>query len=180
MIATFNQDDFPEALAVKMELLPWLFPLHMLSGALALVLLPLTLLLRHRPALHRPAGRLTAVIVIIAGVTAFPVAWAEPVTWWSAAGFSAQGTVWLILLALALWHIRHGRSDDHRRMMLLMTATTSGAIFFRVYLALWAIWAQGRHFELFYACDAWLAWLLPLATCAFLLKQAGSDSANPG
>ena len=180
MIATFNQDDFPEALAVKMELLPLLFPLHMLSGGLALVLLPLTLMLHARPALHRPAGRLTALTVIVAGVTAFPVAWAEPVTWWSAAGFTAQAAVWLVLLALALWHIRHGRTGDHRRMMLLMTATASGAIFFRVYLALWAIWAQGRNFELFYACDAWLAWLLPLAIGAFLLKQAGSDSANPG
>ena len=64
-------------------------------------------------------------------------------------------------------------------MMVMLAATTSGAIFFRIYLALWAIFAQGKHFELFYACDAWIAWLLPLVFSARLMRQNGTWRSLP-
>ncbi len=166
----FDQADFPEALAVKVELLPVVFPLHMFTGAMALILIPIAYALRKHPAWHRLAGRIAATDVIVAGLTAFPVAWVEPVSPWSAAGFTAQACTWLALLSLAIWHIRSGRVEAHRACMLMMAATTSGAVFFRIYLALWAIFAQGRHFLAFYACDAWIAWLLPLLVTAFALK----------
>jgi uncharacterized membrane protein YozB (DUF420 family) len=168
---TFDQSDFPEALAVKVELLPLVFPVHMFSGAMALLLVPIAYALRSRPALHRVAGRIAAADVLVAGLTAFPVAWVAPVNRWSAAGFTAQACTWLALLALALWNIRQGRVERHRAFMLMMAATTSGAVFFRIYLALWAIVSGGRHFALFYACDAWIAWTLPLLATAFALKH---------
>lgn len=171
LLAAFDQDDFPESLAVKMELLPLLFPLHMMTGALALVLLPLAILLRRRPRWHRPLGRIAALDVLIAGLTAYPVAWVAPVTFWSAAGFSAQATTWLALLALGLNNIRRRRIEAHWTCMLLMAATTSGAVFFRVFLALWAMSGSGRWFDTFYACDAWVAWLLPLSATALLLRK---------
>lgn len=174
LIQTFDQDDFPEALLVKVEALPVIFPVHMFAGALALVLIPLALLLRPWPRWHRLAGRIAAADVLVAGLTALPVAWVEPVTPWSVAGFIAQATVWLTFLILGLRHIRAGRVDEHRNCMLLMTATASGAIFFRVYLASWAIAAEGRHFAAFYSADAWLAWLLPLLTTALFIKKRGA------
>lgn len=167
---TFDQDDFPEDLLLKVELMPVLFPVHMFTGALALVLIPAALLLRPWRKWHRIAGRIAAVDVLVAGLTAYPVALIAPVTPWSAAGFTAQATVWLILLGLGLWNIRCGRVEWHRVCMLLMTATASGAIFFRIYLASWAILAQGKHFAVFYAWNAWLAWLLPLLGTALILR----------
>ena len=166
--------DFPEALAIKVELLPLIFPLHMVTGGLALLLVPLAIALRRRPRWHRMAGRIAAIDITFAGVTALPVALVAPVTPWSAAGFTAQGCTWLVLLGRGLWNIRHGRVAGHRAMMVMLAATTSGAIFFRIYLALWAIFAQGRGFELFYACDAWIAWLLPLAISARMMRQDGA------
>lgn len=174
LLAPLHVDDFPEELAIKAELLPVTFTLHMVSGALALVLVPLALLLSGHPRWHRPLARIAALDVAIAGVTAFPVALVAPVTAWSAWGFTAQGAVWLILLGLGLWHIRAGRSAQHRACMMLMAATMTGAIFFRVYLALWAIFAQGRHYELFYAIDAWVAWSVPLGLTALVLRQQGN------
>jgi hypothetical protein len=171
LMQTFDQDDFPEALLVKVEALPVIFPLHMFAGALALVLIPLALLLCPWPRWHRAAGRIVAADVLVAGVTAFPVAWTEPVTPWSGAGFVAQAAVWLSFLALGIWNIRRGRIEQHRACMLLMTATASGAIFFRIYLASWAILGQGRHFAAFYSIDAWLAWVLPLAGTALFIKK---------
>jgi uncharacterized membrane protein len=182
LMQTFDQDDFPEALLVKVEALPVIFPVHMFTGALALVLVPLALLLRPWPRWHRIAGRIAAGDVLVAGITAFPVAWVEPVTPWSGAGFIAQAAVWLAFLALGIWNIRRGRIEQHRACMLLMTATASGAIFFRVYLASWTIVGEGRHFAAFYSGDAWLAWLLPLlATALFIkkrhtIKQAGGGA----
>lgn len=168
-------DDFPEALAIKVELMPVIFPLHMLSGGLALLLVPLALAARLRPRWHKLAGRIAAADVAIAGLTAFPVALVEPVTWGSALGFSAQGTLWLGLLALGIWNIRRRRPAAHRAAMLLMAATTTGAVFFRVYLALYAMIGGFRHYELFYAFDAWIAWSLPLLAMALWLKRTGAS-----
>lgn len=172
-------DDFPETLAVKAELMPLVFPVHMVTGGLALVLVPLAILLRHHPRWHRPVARATAVDVVLAGVTAFPVALIAPVTQASALGFTAQGALWLVLLALGIRHIRAGRIEAHRACMLLLAAATSGAVFFRVYLALFAILGSMRHYELFYALDAWLAWGLPTAITAVVLKRAGDLRADP-
>jgi uncharacterized membrane protein YozB (DUF420 family) len=168
--AAFVNEDFPESLAVKVELLPLIFPVHMITGALALVLLPIVLLLRRRPRWHRLVGRIAAADVLVSGLTAFPVALAAPVTLWSAAGFSAQATTWLVLLGLGIYNIRRRRIAAHRNCMLLMVATTSGAVFFRIYLALWAMVGSTRWFETFYACDAWMAWLLPLIGTAMVLR----------
>jgi hypothetical protein len=172
-------DDFPEALAVKVELLPWLFPLHMITGGLALVLVPLTLLLRRHARWHRLAGRITALDVLIAGLTAFPVALIAPVTPLSAWGFAAQGAVWLVLLGLGIWNIRRRKIAAHRACMLLMAATTTGALFFRIYLALFAMYGDLRHYERFYALDAWIAWSFPLAGMAFFLKRTGAFGTLP-
>lgn len=175
-LQTFDQDDFPEDLLLKVELMPVIFPVHMFTGALALVLIPLALLLRPRSGIyrrkwHRIAGRVAAADVTVAGLTAYPVALVAPVTTWSAAGFTAQATAWLMFLGLGIWNIRRGRPERHREFMLLMAAAASGAIFFRVYLASWAILAQGKHFAVFYAWNAWLAWLLPLLGTALVLRS---------
>jgi uncharacterized membrane protein YozB (DUF420 family) len=180
LLQAFDQDDFPEALLVKVEALPLIFPLHMVTGALALALIPLALALRTWPRRHRAAGRIAAADVLVAGVTAFPVAWTEPITPWSGAGFIAQAAVWLTFLALGIGHIRAGRTEQHRACMLLMTATASGAIFFRVYLASWAILAEGRHFAGFYSLDAWLAWLLPLLATAIVIKKRAAVKQTGG
>jgi len=171
LFCAVSYDDFPEALAIKVELLPVIFPIHMVTGGLALMLLPLVIALRRRPRWHRPLGRIAAIDVAVAGLTAYPVAWVVPVTTVSAAGFSAQATTWLALLAAGLWNIRRRRFAAHWQCMLLMTATTYGAVFFRVFLALWAMSGSQRWYETFYACDSWIAWMLPLGVTAVLLVR---------
>ena len=167
---SWNNDNFPEALGVKLELLPVIFPLHMISGGLALLLVPLTIALRHTP-WHKLAGRVAGIDVLIAGLTAIPVALEAPVTLLSAAGFTAQGCVWLALVVHGWWNIRHGKAAAHARAMLLVAAVTSGAVFFRIYLGLWARFGVHGYFKAFYACDAWAAWGLPLLAMALLTRS---------
>lgn len=165
----FDNDDFPESLAVKIELLPIIFPLHMITGAFALVLLPAAYALRRNSRWHKITGRVAAGDVLISGITAFPVALVAPVTAGSAAGFTAQAGTWVILLIMGIRAIRNGNIGAHRACMLMMAATTSGAIFFRVYLALWAKYGSVRYFEAFYIFDAWAAWMMPLISCALIM-----------
>ncbi len=165
---SWDNDSFPEALAVKLDLLPWLFPLHMITGGMALVLVPLVLGLRGSR-WHKLAGRIAAADILVAGITAVPVALQAPVTRLSAAGFTAQSLTWMTLLALGLWHIRNGRILQHRACMLLMAAVTSGAMFFRIYLGLWKAYGVPEYFYTFYAIDAWIAWGLPLLLMSAVL-----------
>lgn len=174
LIAPWQVEDFPEALYVKAELLPWIFPAHMITGGLALLLVPAMIVLSKYPRWHKLLAKLTLPVVLVAGLTAFPVALVAPVTPVSAWGFAAQGAVWLALLGLGIWQIRAGRIAQHRACMLLMAATTTGAVFFRIYLALFALWGHPRDYEAFYGLDAWLAWLLPLIAMAFFLKRTGA------
>lgn len=172
-------EDFPEALYVKVELLPWIFPAHMIAGGLALLLVPAMIGLSRWPRWHRLLAWIAVPVVLVAGVTAFPVALIAPVTPLSAWGFAAQGAVWLALLGRGIWHIRRGRVAQHRQAMLLMAAVTSGAVFFRIYLALFALYGHPRDYRAFYAVDAWLAWALPLAAMAFFLKRSGATAVDP-
>lgn len=166
---SYDNEGFPEALAVKLELLPVIFPVHMVTGGLALLLVPAALLLRGTR-WHRLAGRLAATVILIAGVTAIPVAVVMPVTPVSAAGFVAQSVAWIVLLGAGIWSIRTRRVASHRASMLMLAAVTSGALFFRLYLGLWKVFGEARSFERFYALDAWIAWGLPLLAVAAWLQ----------
>lgn len=157
-----NSDAFPEAILIKVLAWPTIFPIHMITGAFALLLVPAAIALSGRP-WHRFMARIAALDVLVAGLTAIPVALESPITPWAAAGFTTQAMLWLTLLGLGLFFIRRGDARKHRACMLLMAAATSGAMFFRVYLAAWVAWNGYAHFKLFYSCDAWAAWLTPLA-----------------
>jgi hypothetical protein len=178
LIAPFKVEDFPDNLYVKVERIPAIFAVHMVAGGLALLLVPLAIALSRHPRWHRPIARIAALDIAVAGITAFPVALVVPVTRVSAAGFSAQGAAWLALLAAGIVFIRRKQVVRHRECMLMLAAVTSGAVFFRIYLALWAIFGSLRWFEEFYALDAWIAWLIPLGVTAFLIKRGGGFKTN--
>jgi Predicted membrane protein (DUF2306) len=168
----WDSEGFPEALAVKLELLPIIFPVHMVAGGLSLLLVPATILLRKTP-FHKTMGRITAADILLAGVTAPFVAWAVPVTIVSAAGFTAQALVWVGLLSAGIWNIRNGHIAAHQTCMLLMAAVTSGALFFRIFLGLWVKFGHHHYFNEFYAVNAWIAWSLPLLTVLVFARVSG-------
>ncbi len=171
MSSTFYNDAFPENLAIKIELMPLIFPVHMFTGALALILLPIAYWLRRNSRWHKYVGRIAAFDVCIAGVTAFPVAFIAPITFWSALGFSAQALLWLICLALGIYFIRNRRMAAHRACMLMMMATTAGALVFRISHALWSHYGSILYFDEFYIINSWAAWLLPVVMCAAILRK---------
>ena len=181
----WDSSDFPEMLAVKVMEWPTIFPVHMVSGGFALLLVPAAIALA-RTRGHRIIAPLAALTVVVAAATSVPVAWASPLTRWTAIGFTTQAVVWVALLGLGLLGLWRGDVRRHRACMLLMAAVTSGAMLFRVYLALWVAFAGYAHFRTFYSCDAFFGWLTPLAGMALWLqldsrvRRAKSPDARAG
>ncbi len=173
----YINEGFPEALAVKVELLPLIFPIHMVAGGLSLLLVPITIFFSHTQ-YHKFLGRLTAADILVAGATAPFVAWAVPVTIMSAAGFTMQSILWIGLLAAGIWNIRNRRIVAHQACMLLLAAVTSGALFFRLFLGLWVRFGDHHYFNDFYAVNAWIAWGIPLLAVLVFHRLRGKKGAQ--
>jgi hypothetical protein len=142
------------------ERVPVLFRLHMASSALALMLLPFVIAYRQAPDLHRVLGRLVGIFVVAGGLTALPVAVLSHSGGMARAGFFVQGLVWLLLFAHGWIAIRSGDRTHHIRMMLAMTAVTTGAVWFRVMVGLALVFHL--PFDAVYALAAWAGWMIPL------------------
>jgi hypothetical protein len=143
------------------ERIPLLFGTHMAASALALLLLPFVIAARHANDLHRALGRTLGVFVVLGGLTALPVAVVSSSGDMARAGFFAQGLVWLWLFAAGWRAIRARDRRSQARLMLAMTAVTTGAVWFRVITGT----ALLLHlpFEAAYAFAAWAGWMIPLA-----------------
>lgn len=138
----------------------------MASAAIALGLIPAAILLRERPAWHRPVGRLAALFALIAGSVALPSAILSEAPFAARAGFLLQGLVWLGLLIAGWRAIRARDRSRHVTLMLAMAAVGSGAVWLRPLLA--AALALDLPYEISYAILAWAAWLMPLAATLWL------------
>lgn len=159
----------PYELAVIDEAHPGLFRAHMMSGALALLLVPAAIVVRLRPRRHRMLGRAAASAVLVAGLTALPVALAGVALPPARAGFVAQAIVWLGLLGIGWRAIRRGDAAAHRRAMLCLAAVTSAALWLRPAMVLARL--TDWPFDIAYAAIAWGAWLLPLTAAAALTSR---------
>ena len=142
------------------ERVPVVFRLHMISSALALVLLPFAISVRNRPHLHRPLGRALGIFVVVGGLTALPVAVLSSSGEMARVGFFVQGLVWLALFGQGWQAIRAHDRGRHARLMLMMAAVTTGAVWFRLITGAAIIF--GLPFEPMYALAAWIGWLVPL------------------
>ncbi len=139
---------------------PIIFRAHMVSAALALLLLPVVIGLRKRGEFHRPLGRLLGGFVVIGGLTALPVAALSESAIAARAGFFVQGLVWIALLGGAYAAIKKRQISRHAHLMLAMAAVTTGAVWFRLITG--AALQLHLPFEASYAFAAWAGWLIPL------------------
>jgi uncharacterized membrane protein YozB (DUF420 family) len=163
----------PFNLHVVDERLPGIFKLHMLASGAALVLIPLVIATRKRRSIHRPLGRLTALLVVTGALTSFPVAYESTSVLPARLGFVAQGVVWLALIAAGVAAIRAKQRARHATLMLAMSAVASGAIWVRLTTAVVA--SYDLPFETIYACATWLGWLVPLGLVLAFAPPLGSS-----
>lgn len=155
----------PYEMFLLAERVPLLFRVHMISSALALLLLPAAIATRRNRNFHRPLGRALGVFVVVGGLTAIPVAVVSSSGDVARAGFFVQGLVWLGLLFSGWRAIRLRETGRHARMMLAMAAVTTGAVWFRLIVGL-ALYFE-LPFDVMYGLAAWIGWILPLALVFF-------------
>jgi hypothetical protein len=151
----------PYEMFLLSERLPVIFKLHMLTGAAVLLLAPFVIAVRRQTSTHRMLGRILGGFVIVAGLSAFPVALISHSPLLARVGFFVQGLVWLGLFAMAIGAIRRGDRARHVRLMLAMVAVTSGAVWFRVLTG--SAIVLDLPFAEIYSAAAWIGWLIPLA-----------------
>jgi len=156
----------PYNLFIVDERLPGIFKLHMLASGAALLLIPLVVALRRSSAWHRPLGYATAVCVLLGALTSLPVALYSHSVLAARLGFLAQGIVWLGLIALGVIAVRRRNFAEHARLMLMMAAVASGALWVR--LTTTVATGYDLPFDTVYGCAAWLGWLVPLAVVTLL------------
>ncbi|MCL2716544.1 MAG: DUF2306 domain-containing protein [Alphaproteobacteria bacterium] len=151
----------PYPLAVILDRLPRVFPVHMAASALALALVPLAVLAWRWPRWHRPLGRLAALCVVTGGIAALAVALNSVATWSARLGFVAQAVTWLGTLGLGLWCIRQHNVKGHAGWMAQMVVLTLSPVLLRLMAAV-VVMNRPRDFDFYYAVIAWVCWLVPL------------------
>ena len=161
------------------ERLPWAFVLHMGFGGAALLLSPLTIVVNGHRRLHRMLGRVTACIVIVAGMMALPLALQSDAPLTARLGFLTQGLVWLTLLGIGLRAIRRGQRERHRCAMILLTCVAFGAVLLRILLALQSKFFPFDDVRSAYALIAWASWTLPLCVGVLYLYSQRTRAAAP-
>lgn len=152
--------------------LPVVFKLHMLASGAVLVLTPLVLFVRRNRRWHRPLGRLTGALVVIGGLTSFPVALESSSPLVARAGFAAQALVWLAFVTLGVRAARARAFGQHATCMLAMSAVASGAIWVRLTTAV--VTSCDLPFDPIYSAAAWLGWIVPMGLV--LIARRGSHS----
>ncbi len=161
-------DPFSESFAISGRDVP----AHFFGAGLALLLVPLQLsegIRRRWPALHRIGGLLSAVAILVAGISGLSLAQHAQGGWPSRIGFSLLSLLWLGITANGIRLAVIGELARHRRWMAFSIALTSAAITLRVMLAVGFGMLQ-LPFMAVYVTAAWASWLLNLVICAWLLR----------
>jgi uncharacterized membrane protein len=155
-----------EPLAILRQRLPVIFPLHMITGGLGLILLPWIILLRRRKRLHRLLGRAGLALLLAGALSALPTALASVATPLARAGFFTQGVLTAYFLAAGFRAIQRKDRVGHRQRMLCAAALASGAIVLR--LMLYCAGSLELDPKAAYAVIAWTSWGLPVSLVAML------------
>jgi uncharacterized membrane protein len=154
------------------------FLVHVVAGAVALLLSPLQIATRPRaraPRLHRVAGRVMLAAIAVAGCTSLVIAPFDTAGPVGTVGFGITGIVWLFCAAAAFRAIRRRDVAAHRRWAVRTFALTYTAVTLRllnvpltallVLLGTNAGVAEDRA----YAALALLSWPIDLAVAEWYL-----------
>lgn len=159
----------------------WDVPAHFFGAGLALLLVPVQLsrMVRQRwPALHRACGYVSAVAILIGGLSGLSMAQDAHGGWISRAGFSALAVLWLGITANGIRLAIRRELPRHRTWMAYGIALTTGAITFRVMLGV-GTGVMEWPFTPVYATVSWISWIFNLAACAGWLALSRRRRAAP-
>jgi uncharacterized membrane protein len=147
------------------------FFLHISFASVALLLLPMQLSrklrMRHL-SMHRWLGRVSAVSILIAGLSGLIISITTPAGPFAATGFSILSVLWVWVTAQAVIHAVKGRIADHRRWMTRSAALTFAAVTLRLQLPFLAFTVG---MEVGYPFVAWTCWVPNVLFVEWLIRR---------
>ena len=145
---------------------------HLLGAPLVLALAPLQASRRIRarwPLAPRISGRLYALGVLIAGLSALALVPTSVASLFARAGFTTLAVCWIVFTARGVWLARAGDYEAHRRWMLRSLTQTFGAVTLR--LMMLPLMAAGWTAAQTYDVTAWGAWVPSLILLELWLRR---------
>ena len=158
-----------------------MFTVHVLTGPLALLIIPFQLSDRfraRRPGLHRWFGRVYCVMVLLGGVSGMSIAFSALGGIPGKSGFFMLSVLWLATTAMATVHIRAGRVAEHRVWMIRSAALTFAAVTLRIWLP--AQLAAGIPMEVAYPVVAWACWVPNLLIGEYIARRPARATRRAG
>lgn len=136
---------------------------HIVAGALALLLGPLQFLgrlRRWRLDLHRGLGRIYLAGIVVGGVAGLALAPFANGGLPGQTGFAGLSLAWLVTSGMAYAAIRARRIAEHRAWMIRSYVVTLAFVWVRLVLGLGL--ATGADIQAVFGVAAWASWALPL------------------
>jgi hypothetical protein len=161
-------------IVARMRTVPLPVILHLIGGALAIMLGALQLnrrIRRHHLAVHRWLGRCYCIAVLVGGGAGLTLATMADGGLPAGMGFGMLGVLWIGSTVTAYIFIRRRRIDLHRAWMLRSYGLTFAAVTLRIWLPLSQV--AGLPFLPSYQAIAWLCWVPNLVVVEwFVLSRA--------
>jgi uncharacterized membrane protein len=161
--------------------------LHAAGSGVALVLTPIQAsrsIRRRWPVAHRVSGRVSAVAIVIGGLSGLALAPVNYAGLSGTIGFGLLAVIWLFCLYRSITEARARRFADHRRWSLRVMALTFAAVTLRLWLALYIIGASviaGTEvdvaFDQIYVWLPFLSWIPNLLAMEWFLSRRPSRAA---
>ncbi|MGE7092609.1 DUF2306 domain-containing protein [Lysinibacillus sp. NPDC048646] len=148
--------------------------LHIVSGIVALVIGPFTLLSKFREKninRHRMLGKIYMFGIVFGGVSGLYLAFYATGGWISQLGFGFLSIVWLMTIFQALAKISHKNIQGHQKWMIRNYALTFAAVTLRIWLVLFTILMGYENFILYYPMIAWLCWVPNLIVAEWFIQR---------
>ncbi|MEM9920431.1 MAG: DUF2306 domain-containing protein [Bacteroidota bacterium] len=152
----------------------WAFFLHVYS---AMLVLPAgftqfsTWIRKQHPWLHRGSGWIYAsVSVLLAGPSGLIIGWYANGGWSSQLAFCLLAILWMTFSWMAIWRIRQGDVEAHKRWMYRSFALALSAITLRAWKFLIVAFFEPRPMDV-YRIVAWLGWVLNLLIAEWLILR---------
>jgi uncharacterized membrane protein len=162
-------------IVARMRTVPLPVILHLIGGALAIMLGALQLnsrIRRKHLELHRWLGRCYCIAVLVGGGAGLTLATMADGGLPSSMGFGMLGVLWIGSTVTAYIYIRRRRIDLHRVWMLRSYGLTFAAVTLRIWLPLSQV--AGLPFLPRYQAIAWLCWVPNLLVVEWIVLSRAS------
>lgn len=145
-----------------------LITVHVVGAGIALLISPIQFMIyRKNRTLHRYLGRLYFLVVILASIGGYYMAWHAFGGIISMLGLGLLSTLWWSFTLMAVIHARNGNIPAHQRWMIRSFALTYAAVTLRLMSpVLSVIFDEVTQFRIVY----WISWLTNLALAQYWIS----------